>query len=43
MTRSSTRSPIVKSGDTKEARDFLAFLQSPAAMAAFGRRGFGVE
>jgi molybdate transport system substrate-binding protein len=34
---------IVKAGDDKEARDFLAFLQSPAAMAAFGKRGFGVE
>ena len=34
---------IVKSGDTGEARAFMAFLQSPAAMAVFGRRGFGVE
>ena len=34
---------VVKSGDTQDARDFIAFLQSPAAMAVFGRRGFGVE
>jgi molybdate transport system substrate-binding protein len=34
---------VVKSGDSQAARDFLAFLQSPAAMAIFGKRGFGVE
>ncbi len=34
---------VTKSGDTTEARDFLAFLQGPAAEQAFEKRGFGVE
>jgi molybdate transport system substrate-binding protein len=34
---------LVKTGDTKEAQDFLAFLQTPPAKQAFTKRGFGVE
>ena len=34
---------VTKSGDSQDARDFLAFLQSAAAMQAFEKRGFGVE
>jgi molybdate transport system substrate-binding protein len=34
---------IVAGGDTPEARALLAFLQSPAARAAFERRGFKTE
>jgi molybdate transport system substrate-binding protein len=34
---------ITKAGYTKDARDFMAFLASPAARAVWVRRGFKVE
>jgi molybdate transport system substrate-binding protein len=34
---------VIKSGDTPEARAFLAFLTSPPARAIFVQRGFKVE
>lgn len=34
---------VTKAGDTKEARDLLAFLASPQARAVFAKRGFKVE
>jgi molybdate transport system substrate-binding protein len=34
---------VVKAGDTKEARDFLAFMATPAAREIWVKRGFKVE
>jgi molybdate transport system substrate-binding protein len=34
---------VTKSGDTPQARAFLAFLKGPEAREVFGKRGFGVE
>lgn len=34
---------IIKAGDAAVARDFLTYLQGPAARAIFQRRGFGME
>ena len=34
---------VTKSGDTEDARAFMAFLQGPQARAAFVKRGFKVE
>lgn len=34
---------VIKTGDTKEARDFLAFMGTPAARAIWVKSGFKVE